>query len=275
MSFQPARELDVRRILWGNTLVPIVVVIALAALLAMQLVRVNDAAGWTAHTTDVKRQLKLVSADVQRIESGQRGYLLSLSPAFKEPYEAARTELGGRLADLERSVADNPEQVAAVRQVRDLIARWDANAQVEMRMAAAHDPGFPAYFTAGKGAGLMQTTWARLREMLDREDALLKTRQERQHEESRLVALSGGIGVLLVLAFFGAFSRRQYVQLDDAFRANVRMVSEANETLQAQNEELQAQSEELQAQTEELQAQQEELQHQAEELQAQSEELQQ
>ena len=76
--------------------------------------RVNRAADWVAHSFEAQARAAELLNEVQDVELGRRGYLLTRSDAYLAPYERARAAIPRALDSLRSHVADNPEQIARV-----------------------------------------------------------------------------------------------------------------------------------------------------------------
>ena len=71
-------------------------------------------------------------------EAGQRGYLLSPTSAFREPYEKASQQVDGQLARLGRLYADQPDSRQALASVESLTRQKLAEMQTTLKL---HDEG--------------------------------------------------------------------------------------------------------------------------------------
>jgi signal transduction histidine kinase/ActR/RegA family two-component response regulator len=80
--------------------------------------RVNRAADWVAHSLEVQARGAQLLSEVQDLELGQRGYLLTRSDA---PYQKALAAIPLALVSLRSLVADNPDQTARVARMSTLI----------------------------------------------------------------------------------------------------------------------------------------------------------
>ena len=76
-----------------------------------------------AHTHDVINALDHVLTSVVDAETGERGFLITGSEPYLEPYHASLADLDGETARLATLVADNPAQTAAVAALREAIDR--------------------------------------------------------------------------------------------------------------------------------------------------------
>src|SRR5579872_6386586 len=91
--------------------------------------RAQDSFTWSQHSREVITQILIARSNVQDIETGVRGYLLTGDDAFLEPYRQARPQTAADVARLRELTADNPVQQERIR---------DLQAQVEQKLACAN-----------------------------------------------------------------------------------------------------------------------------------------
>jgi CHASE3 domain sensor protein len=72
-----------------------------------------------AQRTEVRR-LQLV---LQAAEAGQRGYLLTGQPEYREPFVQAQAQLENQLARIRALLADDAGSMQQVREIEDLARR--------------------------------------------------------------------------------------------------------------------------------------------------------
>jgi PAS domain S-box-containing protein len=75
---------------------------------------------WVAHTLEVRTRIEGVRSPVFEATSRLRGYLLTGSPVFLGPYQAAAGEVPGAISSLGGLVSDNPIQVRRVARLRSV-----------------------------------------------------------------------------------------------------------------------------------------------------------
>jgi len=82
--------------------------------------------GWVGHTHEVLAAAQRLLAHAVDMETGMRGYLLAGSAEFLDPYNSGKEKFYSELAALQKTVSDNPAQVARLREIKTLIADWNA-----------------------------------------------------------------------------------------------------------------------------------------------------
>ncbi|HVU51540.1 MAG TPA: ATP-binding protein [Polyangia bacterium] len=193
---------ELRRIVVRALALPLVLAVALAALLATQVVYLRRLAGWVEHTQAVmftaSRTLRLVVDQ----ETGIRGYLLTGAPEFLEPYLSGHGQVSGHLGELDDLVRDNPEQAARARGLRLAIANWEAGATAAIADARRGDAsrarqGAPDTLRASKAR--TDDIRRRADEIVADERRLLGERKDALATASRAL-MFGGAAVMLALA---------------------------------------------------------------------------
>jgi CHASE3 domain sensor protein len=84
-------------------------------------VRTRDEDGWVRHTLAVRNQIQQILIPVQRVETTQRGYLLTNRERYLKPFQGAATALPSALKQAATLVVDNPKQQSLLGQLRPLI----------------------------------------------------------------------------------------------------------------------------------------------------------
>jgi PAS domain S-box-containing protein len=119
MDSRPFRHLLVRVLL-----VPVAALAVLAILLGTALRQVMETARWVDRSDRVIATAYDLSSLLVDQETGLRGYLVTKDRSFLEPYIASDSRIEARFDALLSQLADNPDQGAAVRQIRLDYQRW-------------------------------------------------------------------------------------------------------------------------------------------------------
>src|SRR4051794_26529138 len=99
----------------------VVAVLVIAVLSYRSLAARAEAADAVNHTNEVQDHLHRFLSEIKDAETGQRGFLLTGSDAYLEPYEKARTMMPVELAGLQHLIADNAAQQAQLEQAKALM----------------------------------------------------------------------------------------------------------------------------------------------------------
>jgi CHASE3 domain sensor protein len=136
--------------------------------------RKRDAAVSVHHAISVESTLHQFATMLQRIQSGERGYLLTHEKKYLEPHEPVTRLVETQIDRLRDLLAGNPEQQQAIDRLVPLVnerlrlLKWRTQAVREGRTAEAL-----AAFKAGHGQELMDQVSDILNDMLRAEDRLL------------------------------------------------------------------------------------------------------
>lgn len=226
--------------------------------------QVQETSQWTYRTKEVRVDLAAVGESLVAVESGQRGYLLTGDDRYFAADGMGFAQLQERLSSLSELTADDPAQIAALRELQRLIAV--RMRQLERAVQLRREDGFEAalaFVMTDEG----RRTGAQIRALLQRMDQAEKTLLEQRRAEEGIslrrnllwsVVLSATTFLLLIAAYL-------LVRRENAARARaVRMLDEANATLEtriaASIEELSASNAALKGEIEQRAAAEAELQ---------------
>jgi signal transduction histidine kinase len=171
-------------------------------------------ASLVAHSWQVVHQVERVLGSAVDAETGERGYLISGSSSYLEPYMNARRELPGELDHLTSLISDNPSQIERAHDLRTSLERRLLILQraVEMRKHGGPDIS-EALLISGPGKVEMD----HVREVCDameaEEDRLLAIRTVSTHRSMRraqsAVIVVSALDFLLILFAFWQFTRER------------------------------------------------------------------
>ena len=88
------------------------------------LVETSNTAERVTHTYDVRDRLQNLLVDLEAIETGERGFLLTRQRSFLEPYDAAMPTIAGKIAELRTLVAAKPVQRENLARLQALVDDW-------------------------------------------------------------------------------------------------------------------------------------------------------
>lgn len=171
-------------------------------------------ASLVAHSWQVVHQVERVLGSAVDAETGERGYLISGSDSFLEPYSVARRDLPGELDHLQALIADDPVQLERTRDLRASLDRRMLVLQraVDMRRHGGPDLSAPLLIS---GPGKVEMD--HVREVCDameaEEDRLLAIRTTSTHSSMRraetAVIIVSVLDFLLILFAFWQFTRER------------------------------------------------------------------
>ncbi len=91
--------------------IAVFIIVAVGAAALRSTAATVESAGWVAHTLEVRAELEATFAALIGAETAVRGYVITGDTTYLTPYDSARVQLGGLLAELRALIADNPEQL--------------------------------------------------------------------------------------------------------------------------------------------------------------------
>ncbi|MGC2398176.1 MAG: CHASE3 domain-containing protein [Acidobacteriaceae bacterium] len=209
-----------RQILIVTVLLPLVLLLLLALVLAWQIERTLEEQRRIDHTDRITAQLNDLERLVVDQETGLRGYQLTRDSTTLEPYQTAEGALHETLDHLLVLVRDDPEQFARLRNIRENHEQWmrfAGNALDNMRASKIFgDTGLDL-----NGAQIM----AALRTQIAAMTKIEVGRRDQQVESTDFqvrtlmtVLLASSIGVGIVL---GIFTQKNMKQVSFAFRTSL------------------------------------------------------
>ena len=82
---------------------------------------------WVSHTYRVIEKANAILASAVDMETGMRGHLLAGRDEFLAPYRTGRDRFKTQVAELSKTVSDNPAQLALLAEISKTIAEWQDN----------------------------------------------------------------------------------------------------------------------------------------------------
>jgi methyl-accepting chemotaxis protein len=115
-----------RRQIRSLVIAPLIILLAIVALLAFQVHRLTVAQAWVDHTDVSLSQARLLLRVIIDQETGLRGYLLTDDQHFLEPYHQAEQSLPGLFKQLNATTADNSAQQQQLVIIQRSYDQWHA-----------------------------------------------------------------------------------------------------------------------------------------------------
>lgn len=192
---------------------------------------VQETSALSNHTQEVRIALDAVSESLLKMETGQRGFLLTSQQAYLEPYVSGLAALDPQLQKLELLIVDNDQQTQRLRALRQAVAerRGQLEHGLQLRQTAGIEAAI-AYLQLGRGITTMRDVLSALTTMSAEEARLLAVRKKQ--EQLSLQRNFYLIGSLCIAAAIMMLSMLLRVQREMAARARVvRQLDELNATL--------------------------------------------
>jgi methyl-accepting chemotaxis protein len=187
-----------------------------------------------AHTHQVRRDLADLMSQLKDAETGQRGFIITGSDTFLEPYQAALGEIKKTFDSVRRLTSDNAGQQRRLDAVSPLI---DAKlAELKATIDQRRTEGFEAtakVVLSGRGKGLMDQIRTLAGEIDRQEQELLEQRNgsaETSVQMTKAIVLGGSVLGVLLIAITGWSITRS---LSSQIGAAVQHVQSSSAELQA------------------------------------------
>jgi PAS domain S-box-containing protein len=209
-----------RQILVITVLLPLVLLLLLALVLAWQIQRTLREQRRIDHTDRITAQLNEMERLVVDQETGLRGYQLTHDPTTLEPYQNAEGLLHAALDRLLYLVRDDPDQLQRLRQVRDSHELWMGFAGKALdNLRAGKMFGDTALdLNGGQLMAALRTQIGAMTkiEVRRRDEEVESTNSQVRALMTFLVLSSIGVGV-----FLGIFTQRNMKKVSAAFRTSL------------------------------------------------------
>lgn len=191
----------------GYLLVAVVTIVMMllnAALLFLGTRKVFDAAHQVAHAHEVLASSEHLLSTLADAETSQRGYIITGSPSYLEPFQAAKARVRGSVDRLRALMSDNLDPHPAILDIEWLV-NYKLN-ELSETIALRREKGFDAsrsVVMTDRGKRVMDTIRLRLKDINDRESTLLAAGEEQHQSNYELVMLANVLSLLLGLGILG------------------------------------------------------------------------
>jgi signal transduction histidine kinase len=161
---------------------------------------------WVRHTLEVRTKISEIHSDLQAAEIGQRSFVLTGDPSYLETLHADKMRARTELDELAQIITDNPKELLALADARPLVEQRLATADQAILLRQRGDIDGARDLVLDKGGlRLSQKVNDIFTRMLTEEDRLLRLRSERASRANTGLAIALGLGILGIIAAFGAW----------------------------------------------------------------------
>ena len=141
---------------------------------------------WVSHTHQVLTALEVVLSTLKDAETGERGFIITGSSEYLEPYQSAMRQIDDQLRTVKELTADNPRQQARLpdleQKIRERLTILESG--VEFKKAGDTEAA-RASLTSGAGKRVMDDLRAFINQMEEDENRLLEERTEESKTSQR------------------------------------------------------------------------------------------
>ncbi len=208
------RRLPLRAFLLRPLWLPLLLLLFVTFTVAWSVIRNAQFADLVQQSQENLTLAENVLNDVINLETGQRGFVITLDAQFLEPYTRAQARLPQQLLALRRALQTGPgaggeRQVQRVDRVEQLIKEWErSGGGLALRLARTNYPAAVQHVKSGQGKRLVDAIRANIAAL--QQDELAQQRQLARASSSALqtALVVTVVGVLLaVLVLYLVFAR--------------------------------------------------------------------
>ncbi|CDM66308.1 ATP-binding protein [Pyrinomonas methylaliphatogenes] len=221
-------ERRLKRTLTWAVIIPFLSMAFLAVVLVWQIERLNADMRWVDHSNQIVAQARYVERLVVDMETGVRGYLITGSPEFLEPYTRAEAMIDQEIEELARLVAVDPERERQVDDVRDAEKRWH---DLAAQLIALREEGRGADLDRAliQGKAIVDSVRERLLSLVESESAARRARLEELRGTGQSVIFSAVALMLLWAGILAIFTRRELLAISRSYAAALASSREVEE----------------------------------------------
>jgi len=107
--------------------VPIAMLMILGGVSVFSVKSIVETNEWVDHTNKAIARSSSIVGSAVNMETGMRGYLLAGKEAFLDPYKGGQEATYSAIADLQKTVGDNPRQVDRLAAAEKVLKEWQQN----------------------------------------------------------------------------------------------------------------------------------------------------
>ncbi|HUI83627.1 MAG TPA: CHASE3 domain-containing protein [Candidatus Binatia bacterium] len=226
-------ERSFQALLRRTIVLPVVLLVLLAATLAGEFLLLSFTLHWVDHSDQIIATARQCQRSLVEMDTVVRGYYLTGDAAFLQSYAEARSAVPDQLELLHTMTADNPGQQQRLQAVHLAYLHWMEWADQQVRRGQqnpASDRGLLA------GQQLMQEVRARQRVFVSAEEALRRQRSWRARVLNATVFASAvGLSLLIGIVLFTR-TRRELLALSSTYERHLHSEAEQKQQLKESRE---------------------------------------
>ena len=218
-----------RRRLTLTLVLPPVLMMALAGVLLWQIHHLLALEQQVSDRNVAITQIHEMEKLLADLRTSLRGYLNTGNSGVLEPYNQGISSIDSAFDNLNRLLAENPEQLGRLKELRDKSMQWQAYARE--RIASKEAGGNPEGSSRTAGRGLMDEMRAINASMLKAEE-ILRDAHARSAERSRKIVIGTSVGLTLLLGgLLALFAWRQIVAVSRYYDRALAVAGEQTKAL--------------------------------------------
>src|ERR1700733_4186172 len=126
-SLDPVHQIEprqFRRLLNWVIAPPLILMVLLAGVLLWQVENLLRSTRMVDHSDEIISDANAVMASMLNMETGQRGFMITVQEQFLEPYDAGNQVIDQHIADLQQLLQNDDAQIARLNQIKQTTSQW-------------------------------------------------------------------------------------------------------------------------------------------------------
>ncbi|WP_346900509.1 CHASE3 domain-containing protein [uncultured Roseibium sp.] len=187
--------------------IPLILLMILGGVALNSISRITQTSERVSHTYEVLNKAQGIIGSAVDMETGMRGFLLAGKEEFLDPYKAGQKTTYEGIEALQKTVSDNPKQVARLGEIETTLKDWQAKV-TEPAIALRREVGTSRTMDdiaqlVGEARGKIYFDKFRglIADFMAEEASLMEARQQQKFEieSNTQVVILGGIVIAIVL----------------------------------------------------------------------------
>jgi PAS domain S-box-containing protein len=178
--------------------------------------RLGDDFAWVAHTYEVETLIADLLGILVDAETGERGFILTGTDEFLQPYDQTLRRLEGQMSTLQEKTKDNPRQQENIQRLQAMVVLGLALLKEGIDLRRKSEPEAKAFIATGKGKAQMDAIRSLAAEMHQEEQDLLFERERRSHTAYTVALttnfLTAALGVFMVVMLYRLLLRNLIIR---------------------------------------------------------------
>ena len=200
-----------RRFLVQATLIPVILLLVLAAVLLWEITHLLQVSQLVEHTDQVLTNANRLEKLHIDLETGLRGFLITGDDKFLDPHNRANEQIDPVAANIRQQVANDPQQEGRLNHIADLRGQWMRYAREEIaRRRSGGD--WQSSLVADEGKRRMDEIRVLFADFINATEAF---RTQRSHSAQRATSLAVWIacGLAIVIGGILGFLAKRHLEL--------------------------------------------------------------
>lgn len=192
---------------------------------------------WVDHTDRVVARANHTQKLLVDMETGLRGYLVTGTSEFLEPYEQAQLLINSDFNQLARLVSTKPSQGKRLQTVRSLYEQWNRYAQ-QMIALKKRGGDYQSYALNIQGKQKMDALRGQVASFIQAEEKLRVQRTHTVQQTTQFAIITSIVLLLAIAIILAFFIRQQLVAVSQSYGRTLKNVQEQADALREREETL-------------------------------------